>query len=226
MDKNADGKHRYFQPSANEVTRLLLVLFLIIVVGGSFALTKIFSSPYITRQNLTPPQPVPFSHKHHVGEEGIDCRYCHTTVEKSAYAGIPPTQTCINCHSQLYTTSPMLEPVRASFIADQPIHWTRVNNLQGYVYFNHSVHVAKGVGCASCHGRVDEMDLTYQAAPLTMEWCLSCHREPQNFVRPREEVFNMEYQPPANQEQLGAELVKKYDIKDARILTSCSTCHR
>lgn len=220
------GKFRYFQPSANEITRLLLVLFVIIVGGGSFALTKIFSSSYITRQNIVQPQPVPFSHKHHVGEEGIDCRYCHTTVEKSAYAGIPPTQTCINCHSQLYTTSPMLEPVRASFKADEPIHWTRVNNLQNFVYFNHSIHVAKGVGCASCHGRVDEMDLTAQAAPLTMEWCLSCHREPQMQIRPREEVFNMEYEPPENQAQMGAELVKKYHIKDAQTLTNCSTCHR
>ena len=226
MAKSADGKHRYFQPSANELTKLLLVLFVIITVGGSYALTKIFESPYVTRQNIVAPQPVPFSHKHHVGEEGIDCRYCHTTIEKSAFAGIPPTETCINCHSQLYTALPMLEPVRASFKSGEPIRWTRVNNLQQFVYFNHSIHVAKGVGCASCHGRVDEMDLTYQAAPLTMEWCLSCHREPQMQIRPREEVFNMEYQTPANQREIGAELAKKYRVKDAQTLTSCSTCHR
>ena len=226
MAQAASGKHRYFQPSANEVTRLALVLLVIITIGGGFALTKIFSSPYITRQNIVAPQPVPFSHKHHVGEEGIDCRYCHTTVEKSAYAGIPPTQTCINCHSQIYTTSPMLEPVRASFQTGEPIHWTRVNNLPRFVYFNHSIHVAKGVGCATCHGRVDEMDLTLQAAPLTMEWCLSCHREPQMQVRPREEVFNMEYKMPDNQAALGAGLVRKYHIKDAQALTNCSTCHR
>ncbi|MGI9035577.1 MAG: cytochrome c3 family protein [Pyrinomonadaceae bacterium] len=189
-------------------------------------LTEIFKSPFITRAGVVQPQPVPFSHKHHVADDGIDCRYCHTTVEKSAYAGMPPTETCMNCHSQLWTTSGVLEPVRASFRTGEPIHWTRVNNLQRFVYFNHSIHVAKGVGCATCHGRVDEMALTYQAAPLTMEWCLACHREPQNFIRPREEIFNMEWQTPANQAESGAKLVEKYHVKDAQSLTNCSTCHR
>ena len=226
MENQKLDQHKFFSPAANEITRLILVILFLLVGGGSFALTKIFSSPYITRQGIVQQQPVPFSHKHHVGEEGIDCRYCHTTVEKSAFAGMPPTQTCINCHSQIYTTSEMLEPVRASYKSGEPIHWTRVNNLQDFVYFNHSIHIAKGVGCATCHGRVDQMDLTYQAVPLTMEWCLRCHREPQMQVRPREEVFNMDYQTPENQAQIGAELVQKYHVKDAQTLTNCSTCHR
>lgn len=223
---NVSNKHNFFSPTANEIMRLGIVLLVLMLAGGSWAATKFFESPYVTRQNIVQQQPIPFSHKHHVGEEGIDCRYCHTTVEKSSYAGMPPTQTCINCHSQIYTTSPMLDPVRASFKSGEPIHWTRVHNLQGFVYFNHEIHVIKGVGCATCHGRVDEMDLTYQAAPLTMEWCLSCHRNPQTEVRPREEVFNMEYQKPENQAEIGAELVKKYHVKDAQTLTNCSTCHR
>ncbi|MEO8072643.1 MAG: cytochrome c3 family protein [Acidobacteriota bacterium] len=148
MKKQNLNEHRFFKPSANEITRLFIFIFLVVLVGGVWAATKIFQSPYITRQNIVQQQPIPFSHKHHVGEEGIDCRYCHTSVEKSAYAGMPPTQTCINCHSQIYTTSPMLEPVRASFKSGEPIHWTRVHNLQNFVYFNHSIHVAKGVGCA------------------------------------------------------------------------------
>ena len=220
------NEHRFFKPAANEITRLCIFIFFLIMIGGGWAATKIFESPYITRQNIVQQQPVPFSHKHHVGEEGIDCRYCHTSVEKSAYAGMPPTQTCINCHSQIYTTSPMLDPVRASFKSGEPIHWTRIHNLQNFVYFNHGIHVAKGVGCASCHGQIDQMDLTYQAAPLTMEWCLSCHRNPQMEVRPKEEVFNMKYKKPENQADFGAELVKKYHIKDAQTLTNCSTCHR
>lgn len=220
------NKHRFFSPAANEITRLCLVVLFLFIVGGSWALTKIFSSSYITRQHIVQQQPIPFSHKHHVGEEGIDCRYCHTSVEKSAYAGMPPTQTCINCHSQIYTTEPMLEPVRESFKTGEPIHWTRVNNLQEFVYFNHSIHVAKGVGCASCHGQIDQMDLTAQAAPLSMEWCLSCHREPEKYVRPSGEVFDMEYKEPENQTELGMKLVAEYHIKNAQSLTNCSTCHR
>lgn len=222
----SDGKHRFFQPSANGIVRFCLTGFVLLLVGAVWALTKIFSSPYYTRQNIIEPQPVMFSHKHHVADDGIDCRYCHATVEKLAYAGMPATETCMNCHSVIWTNSEMLAPVRASFKNNEPLRWTRVHNLPEFVYFNHSIHVAKGVGCATCHGRVDQMSMTYQAAPLTMEWCLACHREPEKFVRPRDQVFNMEWQSPSNQNEQGRELVSKYRIKDSFALTNCWTCHR
>jgi hypothetical protein len=166
---------------------------------------------------------VQFSHQHHAGGLGIDCRYCHTTVEKSESAGIPPTKTCMNCHSQIWLTSPYLEIVRSSFRDDKPLQWMRVHDLPDFVYFNHSVHVKKGVGCATCHGRVDRMPLMYQQATLQMGWCLDCHRHPEKFVRPREAVTRMDYQPPVNQVELGRKLVQEYQIQS---LTSCSTCHR
>src|SRR5262249_46164795 len=138
-------------------------------------------------------QPVPFSHRHHVGGIGLDCRYCHTTVEVSSFAGIPPTKTCMNCHSQIWTNSAMLEPVRESFRSGKSIEWNRVHHLAGFVYFDHSIHVKKGVGCVTCHGRVDQMPLTWQESSLQMEWCLGCHRNPERFVRPREQVFSMDW---------------------------------
>ena len=131
-------------------------------------------------------QPIPFSHAHHVGGLGIDCRYCHTSVETSSFAGIPPTKTCMNCHSQIWSTSPTLEPVRESFRTGVSIQWTRVNDLPDYVYFNHSIHVNKGIGCESCHGRVDRMPLTWQENSLQMDWCLDCHRDPGKHIRPRD----------------------------------------
>ena len=171
-------------------------------------------------------QPVPFSHAHHVGGLGIDCRYCHTTVETSSFANIPPTKTCMNCHSQIWITSPTLEPVRASFRTNESIRWTRVNDLPDFVYFNHSIHVNKGVGCEICHGRVDRMPLTWQENSLQMEWCLNCHRNPEKYVRPREFVTTMGYEPAGDQEEIGRKLVAEYKIRDTRTLTSCSTCHR
>ena len=166
---------------------------------------------------------MPFSHAHHVGGMGIDCRYCHTSVDKSAFAGIPPTKTCMNCHAQVWTQSPTLEPVRASFRNDTSIEWTRVHDLPEFAYFNHSAHVNKGVGCSTCHGRVDQMPLIWQEKSLQMEWCLECHRQPERFVRPQSEVYNIAYEPPANQLALGRKLVKEYGIKTR---TSCSACHR
>jgi hypothetical protein len=154
---------------------------------------------------------------------GIDCRYCHTSVEVSATAGIPPTKTCMNCHSQIWSNSPTLEPVRASFRNDTPIEWTKVNDLPDFVYFNHSAHVNRGVGCSTCHGRVDRMPLMAQAASLQMEWCLQCHRRPERYVRPQAAVFDAAYEPPADQMALGSRLVKEYGIHTR---TSCSTCHR
>jgi hypothetical protein len=152
---------------------------------------------------------------------GIDCRYCHTSVETSSFAGIPPTSTCMNCHAQIWTNAEMLEPIRASFRTGKPIVWSRVHRLPDFVRFNHSIHIAKGIGCKSCHGEIERMNLVYQASPLTMEWCLSCHRAPEKHIRPREEVFNMNYVP-KNQAVLGPELVKKYGVTSK---THCSTCH-
>jgi len=168
-------------------------------------------------------QPVPFSHRHHTAELGIDCRYCHTSVEESSFAGLPPTETCMTCHSQIWKNSPMLEPVRQSFREDRSIEWIRVNALPEFVYFDHSIHVAKGIGCTTCHGPVGSMPLTWAQNSLKMSWCLDCHRHPENNVRPKDQVFSVAYQPPANQTELGTKLVKEYKIYS---LTDCWTCHR
>jgi hypothetical protein len=212
-----------FSRTANIVSKASLVAVLggVAILGG--VLYAIMMSPYYTNVNVTREQPVPFSHKHHAGELGIDCRYCHTSVEKSSFAGVPPTQTCMTCHSQIWTNAPMLEPVRASYRDNKSLSWTRVNALPDYVYFNHSIHVAKGVGCTTCHGQVAEMPLMYKANTLYMGWCLDCHRQPEKYVRPKSEVFNPNYVAPPNQLELGAKLVKENHIQS---LQSCSTCHR
>jgi hypothetical protein len=182
---------------------------------------SIVRSPYFTNQGIQREQPIPFSHQHHVGGLGIDCRYCHTSVETSNFAGIPPTSTCMNCHAQIWTTAEMLAPVRNSFASGRPIVWNRVHRLPDFVQFNHGIHVNKGIGCADCHGRVDKMNLTYQATPMTMQWCLSCHRAPEKFIRPREEVFNMAWESKSQQVE-GPRLVKLYNVQEK---TSCSVCH-
>ena len=215
-----------FRPSANAFARGSIFLGLFLVAGAGAALFLLANSGYVTRQGLILEQPVPFSHDHHVGQIGIDCRYCHTAVEVSAKAGIPPTATCMNCHKQLWTNAALLEPVRASFRENTPLTWWRVDDLPDFVYFNHSIHVAKGVGCATCHGRVDRMPLIYQENSLQMSWCLNCHRNPQKYIRPKDQVFNMAYERPSDDPGLGERLVKEYKIADVRQLTSCSTCHR
>jgi hypothetical protein len=177
----------------------------------------------VTQAGVARDQPVPFSHQHHVGGMGLDCRYCHTSVERSAVAGIPPTKTCMNCHAQIWNDSPTLEPVRESFRSDRSIAWTRVHDLPDFVYFNHSAHVNKGVGCSSCHGRVDRMPLVHQEKSLQMEWCLECHRNPERYLRPKHEVFNPAWEPPVDQLEAGRRLVAEYGVKPR---TSCSTCHR
>jgi len=189
-------------------------------------LDRLQRSPYVTRQGIRPGQPVPFSHQHHVAGLGIDCRYCHTSVENSSFAGIPPTKICMNCHSQIWLSSPTLEPVRASFRTNESIRWTRVYDLPDFVYFNHSIHVNKGVGCSSCHGQINQMPLVFQASTLQMEWCLDCHRNPENVLRPRDQVFNMNWKAPADQLEAGKKLATKYKIRTTSELTSCSTCHR
>lgn len=182
-------------------------------------------SPYMTRVNVPRQQPVPFSHKHHAGQLGIDCRYCHTGVETSAFAGIPPTETCMTCHSQIWTNAPMLEPVRASYRVNQSIQWTRVNDLPDFVFFNHSIHVHKGIGCVECHGPVDQMPITWAGKPLYMKWCLDCHRAPENHIRRRDEVLDMRPADQLRSKSAGAQLVREYAVNKEQI-TDCSICHR
>jgi hypothetical protein len=215
-----------FPKSANAIARMSLIGVLTLVVFGGWLLMTLMRSSWLTRQNEIIEQPIQFSHLHHVGGEGFDCRYCHTSVEKSAFAGIPPTKTCMNCHSQIWTNAPILEPVRASFKNDTPLTWIRVNNLPDFVYFNHQIHIHQGVGCATCHGPIDKMPLVYQAQPLQMEFCLDCHRAPEKYLRPRAEVFNMAYRAPADQLALGMRLKQEYNVASVRHLTSCSVCHR
>lgn len=177
-------------------------------------------TPIVTGQYRPIPQPVPFDHRHHVRDDGIDCRYCHDLVERSRYAGVPPTERCLNCHSQIWNTSPLLEPVWRSWATGEPIAWVRVHDLPDFVYFDHSVHVRGGVGCITCHGPVDEMARVYQVAPLTMQWCLDCHRDPAAHVRPRELVTVMQHLEDAT---AGEELVERYGLSPG---TDCTTCHR
>jgi hypothetical protein len=212
-----------FHHSTNTLSRLSIFGALFAVALVLWAGREVNRSPYVTQANTAREQPVQFSHAHHVGGIGIDCRYCHTSAETSAMAGIPPTKTCMNCHSQIWSDSPMLEPVRASFRTGTSLQWTRVHDLPDFVYFDHSAHVNKGVGCSTCHGRVDQMPLMWQEASLYMEWCLDCHRQPEKYVRPMEEVFNPAYQPPPDQIELGRKLVAQYGIRPR---TSCSACHR
>jgi hypothetical protein len=215
-----------FHRSTNTFSRITIFGAVFILAFLTWIFTVLDRSSYSTRQSQVREQPIPFSHAHHVGALGIDCRYCHTTVETSSFANLPPTKTCMNCHSQIWLTSPTLEPVRASFRDDKSISWTRVYDLPDFVYFNHSIHVNKGVGCESCHGRVDQMPLMAQQNPLQMEWCLNCHRNTEKFLRPKEFITTMGYQPAGDQEEIGRKLQKEYNIQSVQLLTSCSTCHR
>jgi hypothetical protein len=226
-----------FHRSMNTVSQVSIFGAVFILAGLAWATSVVYRSSYVTAAGTAYVQPVPFSHEHHAGRQpsglGIDCRYCHTTVEDSPFAGMPPTKTCMNCHSQIWVGSRMLEPVRASYRTGESIRWDRVHNLPGFVYFDHSIHINKGIGCASCHGRVDHMPLMWQEHTLLMEWCLECHREPERFVRPRAAVFLMDWEPehekdpqtgqPYDRRTLGRKLVQEYQIQS---LTSCSTCHR
>jgi hypothetical protein len=214
-----------FRPYADTVARTVLISLLVlpfVAIGLAYATMR---SSYITNQSITPEQPVPFSHAHHVGGLGIDCRYCHTGVETSVVAGVPPTHTCMTCHSQLYTQAGMLAPVRASLAENRPIRWSKVHRLPDYVYFDHSIHIAKGVGCSTCHGDVSRMRLMRQEAPLTMDWCLDCHRDPTPHLRPPDKIFAADWQPPQDHAEQGRRLAAQYHI-DNKHLTDCSVCHR
>ena len=211
-----------FHPSINTLSKGSIFGAVLFVAALAWAGFEIAESPYLTGARAITPQPVPFSHKHHVSGLGIDCRYCHVFVEESAVAGLPPTETCMNCHSQIWADSPMLEPVRDSFRTGRSIEWARVHDLPDFVYFDHSIHVANGIGCVSCHGRVDEMPLMWQQHTLQMNWCLSCHRGPEPHLRPRAEVFVMDGEP-AERPDAPA---RRYDAAAIRRLTTCSACHR
>ncbi len=209
-----------FPKWANSTVRLvgaLLTLAPLYLIG----LVWYGASPVTMAVGFAPEQPVPYSHALHVGELGLDCRYCHNTVEQAAVAAIPPTATCMNCHQRVRTKSPKLAPVRESFATGQPVEWLKVHDLPDYVYFNHSAHVTRGVGCVSCHGRVDEMDVVYQHEQLSMGWCLDCHRAPEQHLRPPSEVTNMQWEAP--EAGLGARLREQNNINPS---TDCSTCHR
>jgi len=212
-----------FHPSTNTFSRVTIFGAVIVIVVLAFVGGSLQRSSYTTEVGTPREQPIPFSRRHHVGGIGIDCRYCHTSVEDAAFAGIPSTQTCMNCHRQIWSTSALLEPVRESFRTDKSLTWIRVNDLPDFVYFDHSIHVRKGVGCATCHGRVDHMPLMWRTQTLHMEWCLDCHRHPEQYLRPRDKVFTMDWEPPADQIALGIRLVHDYGVNS---MTSCSACHR
>ena len=211
-----------FKPSSNTYARLSLALVGLLGGGGLYGLYEFNHLPMVTRERDARPQPVQFSHKHHNAELGIDCRYCHTAVEDSSFAGIPATQICMNCHSQIWKDAPILEPVRASYRTGESLEWTRVHDLPDFAYFNHAAHVSKGVGCASCHGDMTEMNLTYSVATLSMGWCLDCHRDPARAIRPKDKVFDLAWQAD-DQRALGSKLVDEYHVQPR---TDCSTCHR
>ncbi|HRX87278.1 MAG TPA: cytochrome c3 family protein [Phycisphaerae bacterium] len=209
----------------NTVSRLCIAAVVIgigVVAWGAFEIQR---GPWVTREGMARPQPVPFSHEHHVGGLGLDCRYCHTGVETSSFAGLPPTHTCMTCHSKMWSDADTLAPVRNSWKTGERIEWTKVYTLPDYVFFNHSIHVNKGIGCSTCHGQVDEMPLMWSVVNLKMEWCLNCHRAPEKYIRPKDEVFNLHWSPPDDQEKLGRQLVKEYNIPVER-LSDCYTCHR
>ena len=211
-----------FHRSTNTISRVSIFGVAFLVAFLLWLAAQVTRSPWVTEAYVAREQPVQFSHERHVGGNGIDCRYCHTSVEDSRFAGIPPTKICMNCHSEIFSTSPFLAPIRESFESGRPVTWARVHDLPDFVFFDHSIHVNKGVGCTTCHGAVDRMPLMAPAVSLQMEWCLDCHREPEKYVRPRNAVFSVNYQPPADQLELGRRLVEDYRIQK---LTSCSTCH-
>jgi hypothetical protein len=212
-----------FHPSTNTLSRVSIfgaIFFVAALVAFGAVVVR---SPYVTEAGVIRNQPVQFSHKHHVTDDGIDCRYCHWSVEISASAGMPSTETCMNCHAYLWNDAAALQPVLESYATGQPIAWARVHDVPDYAYFDHSIHVNKGIGCRECHGAVDQMPLMWREASLSMQWCLDCHRNPESRVRPKEQVFNMQWEAPPEQQELGRMLVKEYNIQRKM---SCSSCHR
>jgi hypothetical protein len=214
-----------FPRNANLLVRLSIFGILLVVVELTLILGVYFRSNYFRQINVAVQQPVPFSHQLHNGVLGIDCRYCHVSVAVSSFANIPATETCMTCHSQIKSNSPKLALVRESYATGQPVAWVKIHKVPDFVYFNHSIHINKGIGCSNCHGQVNNMPVIWQTQPLYMGWCLNCHRNPEKYIRPRDQVFNMNYAPPPDQLQVGSDLVKKYGVNKAQ-LTNCAICHR
>lgn len=215
-----------FMPRADAIFRFVLWSAFLGAATVLIAAEALSHSSYFTGRNIIQSQPTEFSHQHHAGELGIDCRYCHTTVQTASTAGMPPTHTCMTCHSQIWTNARMLAPVRDSLADNLPLHWTRVGRLPEYVYFDHSVHVDNGVGCSSCHGDVTRMQMTSQPHAFSMDFCVSCHASPQDHLRPENKIFDMQWQPPADQAKIGRAVVAQHHINTSGLLTDCSTCHR
>jgi Cytochrome c7 and related cytochrome c/Class III cytochrome C family len=214
-----------FSPAADTWLRLFILAGLALFAGGTAGIIGFARSAYVTSTDFRPAQPVPFSHRHHAGQLGIDCRYCHSGVETGPQAGLPPTTTCMTCHSQIWTNSSMLEPVRQSLAENKPIVWTRVAKLPDYVFFRHDIHIAKGVGCETCHGRIDAMALTYRAKSFTMQFCLDCHRDPAPNLRPQDRITDMNWKPPADGRVEGEAIAAHEGIRVGE-LTHCYVCHR
>ena len=212
-----------FHPSFNTLSKVSLFGAIFFLGAALWAWDTVLRSPYVTQVNVAREQPVPFSHKHHVQDLGLDCRYCHWPAETSASAGVPPTKTCMTCHSVVWKDATNLEPVRESWQTDRSIEWARVHDLPDFAYFDHSIHLAKGMGCTTCHGQVDEMPLMWRENTLNMDWCLACHRDPESFIRPREEVWNPDWDPTSITTQQREALVAEYDVQR---LDNCSVCHR
>ena len=226
LERSPSGDHRppIFPPWANTVFRVAILCLALLVVSGGYAAWQYYHSSYWNRIGFAPAQPVLFSHRHHAGELRIDCRYCHTGAESSAFAGLPSTHTCLSCHSQIFTDTAMLRPVVLSGTQDQPIRWQRVTQLPNHVYFNHSIHLAKGVACTKCHGDVGKSALLAKAEPMTMRWCLDCHRDPGPRLQPRTALFSPTRTQETNSPETAAELIRTYGIHREH-LTNCSTCH-
>ena len=205
------------------VFRVVLATVFAGVVGVPTALLAWERTPYVSGTQDAPLQPVKFDHRHHVRDDGIDCVYCHSQVTRSRYAGVPATSVCMSCHAQVWTASPELDPVRRSWFSGEPLVWKRVHALPDHVFFDHSIHVAKGVGCVTCHGRVDQMAQVEQVAPLTMSWCLACHRAPEEHLRPPDKVTDMEWSPNEPQAALGARIARELHVHPT---TDCTGCHR
>lgn len=214
-----------FHRSANVLARASIVGGVLGAVVITLLASALYRSPVVTQVNINKEQPIPFSHQRHVGANGIDCRYCHTTVEKSGVANVPPTETCMTCHSQVLADAPMLQPVHESWKTGKPLEWTRVYDLPDFVYFDHSIHVAKGMGCTTCHGEIQEQRLTRKVKTLHMSWCLECHRAPEKFIRPKDKVFEVDWKAPHDQLEAGKALVEEYKI-NVEQLSNCSICHR
>jgi len=214
-----------FHPSMNTISRVSIFGAVFFVAAALVLPGVIMRTSYINEVGVIREQPVPFSHEHHVGDVGLDCRYCHGGVEQSPFAGMPATKTCMKCHSQLFVDSNLLAPVRESYRENRPLRWTRVHDVPDYAHFDHSIHIHKGVGCTTCHGPVNEMPLMWRESSLTMLWCLDCHRDPGPNLRPREAVFSMESTSTAREkaERSPEELLEAYQVQSK---TSCSVCHR